>query len=147
MALTGPLRGASRIALDTSLFIYLVERHPTFFPKVEPVFRELDAGTVKGIASVLTLLEVLVRPIEVGAIALANEFRDVVSAAPNLDLVVVDTNISELAAKIRAAHRFRTPDAIHLATAVHANADAFVTNDTRLASFTDLRVVTLDMLP
>ena len=64
MALTGALQGAQLIALDTSAFIYLVEKHPIFYPKVEPIFAALDAGDVRGVTSVLTLLEVLVRPLE-----------------------------------------------------------------------------------
>jgi len=38
MALTGPLAGAWLLALDTSTFIYLIEKHPTFFAAVEPFF-------------------------------------------------------------------------------------------------------------
>jgi hypothetical protein len=37
MALTGVLEGAKLLALDTSLFIYLVEKHPVFYLKVEPI--------------------------------------------------------------------------------------------------------------
>lgn len=33
------------------------------------------------------------------------------------------------AAQLRAEHQLRTPDAIHLATAKHAGARGFVTND------------------
>ena len=39
MALAGPLAAARLIALDTSAFIYLIERHPTFFAAVEPIFQ------------------------------------------------------------------------------------------------------------
>jgi predicted nucleic acid-binding protein len=147
MALSGPLQGATRIALDASLFIYLIEKNPTFFAKVEPLFREIDSGAVRGVTSVLALLEVLVRPIEVGATALADDFRNALRMSPNLDLVPMDAAIADLAAGVRARHGFRTPDAIHLATALHVGADAFVTNDARLAAFTDLPVVTLTMLP
>jgi predicted nucleic acid-binding protein len=52
MALTGPLAAARVIALDASVFIYLIERHPVFFPAVEPLFRALDAGTIRGVTSV-----------------------------------------------------------------------------------------------
>jgi predicted nucleic acid-binding protein len=55
----------------------------------------------------------------------------------------VNREVSELAADIRARFRYRTPDAIHLATAQLAGADAFVTNDEALQSFTGVRVVTL----
>jgi predicted nucleic acid-binding protein len=62
MALAPPLAGARLLALDTSTFIYLIERHPILFAAVEPIFREIDNGTVRAVTSVLTLLEVLVKP-------------------------------------------------------------------------------------
>jgi len=38
--------------------------HPTFFGAVEPIFHAVDAGTVRATTSVLTLLEVLVKPLQ-----------------------------------------------------------------------------------
>jgi predicted nucleic acid-binding protein len=146
MALAGPLASARVIALDTSTFIYLIETHPTFFGAVAPIFQAIDSGAVQGVTSVLALLEVLVRPLEVGATALADDFRAAVSASASLRVVDVDRAVAERAAAIRASHRYRTPDAIHLATAELAGADAFVTNDEKLASFPDVAVVTLKAL-
>ena len=53
----------------------------------------------------------------------------------------MDDGVAELAATIRAQHRFTTPDAIHLATAVRAGADALLTNDVQRRAFTGVRVV------
>jgi predicted nucleic acid-binding protein len=117
MALAGALAGARLIALDTSTFIYLIEKHPVFFAAVEPIFQAVDTGAVQAATSVLTLLEVLVKPLETKATALADDFRAAVSASANLRVVDVDRPIAEAAASIRAAHGYRTPDAIHLATA------------------------------
>lgn len=147
MALTGTLEGARLVALDTSVFIYLVEKHVDFFPKVEPIFAAVDAGEVRGVTSVLTLLEALVRPLEVGAADLAEEFRLTLLASPHLQVLSVDPVVAELAADVRARHGYRTPDAIHLATAQHAGADVFITNDAKLVSFPGVRVVSLDKLP
>src|ERR1035438_7589008 len=132
MALAGPLAGTRLIALDTSTFIYLIEKHPVFFGTVEPIFQAIDAGVVQASTSVLTLLEVLVKPLEANAIALADDFRAAVSASANLRVVAVDRSVAELAAGIRASYGYRSPDAIHLASAQLAGADAFVTNDDKL---------------
>ena len=146
MALAGPLAGARTIALDTSPFIYLLEQHARFFAVVGPIFAELDAGAVSGVTSVITLLEVLVKPLETGATTLADDFRATIAAAPSLRVVDVDRAIAERAAAIRAVHKFRTPDAIHLATAELAGADVFVTNDERLVRFVGVKVVSLSSL-
>ena len=42
------------------------------------------------------------------------------------------------AAEIRAQFNFRTPDALHLAAAVEAACDVFLTNDAQLTRFTGL---------
>ncbi len=146
MALTGPLAGARLLALDTSTFIYLIEKHPTFFGAVEPIFQAVDAGTIQATTSVLTLLEVLVKPLEANAIALADDFRAAVSASTNLRVIEVDRSVAELAAGIRASYGYRTPDAIHLATAQLAGADAFVTNDDKLCGFSGVNVVSLRIM-
>jgi predicted nucleic acid-binding protein len=146
MALAGPLAAARLIALDTSAFIYLIGKHPTFFSAVEPIFQAVDAGTVQAATSVLTLLEVLVKPLEANAIALADDFRAAVSASANLRVIEVDRSVTELAASIRATYGYRTPDAIHLATAQLSGADVFVTNDDKLRGFSGLTVASLRTL-
>jgi hypothetical protein len=37
------LAGATRVAIDTAAFIYLLEEHPVFGPIVEPLFEALDS--------------------------------------------------------------------------------------------------------
>jgi predicted nucleic acid-binding protein len=129
MALSAVLQGVQRIGLDTVPLIYLFERHPVHFAQVEPVIAAIDDGTLHGVASSLALLETLVGPIQSGDAALADKYRRALTFAPNLELVPVDARVAELAATIRAQHRFKTPDAIHLATAVLGRADVFLTND------------------
>jgi len=68
------------------------------------------------------------------------------SASPYLRVVDMDRQIAERAAAIRAAHGYRTPDAIHLATADVIGADVFVTNDARLLRFGAVRVVAVNAL-
>ena len=41
---------------------------------------------------------------------------------PNLQLLPVGKEVTEIAGDLRAAHEIRTPDALHLATAIHAGA-------------------------
>lgn len=50
----------------------------------------------------------------------------------------------ERAAELRAQHGFKTPDAIHLATALVQAADVFLTGDAGLTRCPGLQVVVLD---
>ena len=145
MALVAGLRG-QLIALDTAPLIYLIERHPTYRPVVRPFFEALDHGELRMVTSIVTLLEVLVRPLRRGDFALAQQYRDVLLDVPDFCTIEVSRPITEEAARLRSAHNLHALDAIQLATAIHVGADAFLTNDVRLPRLSTLPILVLDEL-
>jgi predicted nucleic acid-binding protein len=96
--------------------------------------------------SVLTLTEVLVKPIRLGHKKIASEYEQILKSSPNIELCDIDTNISKKAAKLRAKHALKTPDAIQLATGIEKNADYFFTNDFRLKKVSEIKILTLNDL-
>ena len=58
-------------------------------------------------------------------------------------VVEVTAAIIERATELRARHGFRSPDAIHLATAIDAGVSVFLTGDTGLARCTEIAVEVL----
>jgi hypothetical protein len=48
--------------VDTSPFSYFWERHPSYFPLSETLFRHLKQSEVIGVTSVITLVEACVHP-------------------------------------------------------------------------------------
>ena len=60
---------------------------------------------------------------------LAALYREILLYSPYLDIVTLEASIAESAARIRARHGIRTPDAIQIATALGAGCQAFLTND------------------
>jgi predicted nucleic acid-binding protein len=58
----------------------------------------------------------------------------------------VDPIAAERGARLRAAYRLKTPDAIQLAIATESRCEAFLTNDTDLARVEELRVLVLNRL-
>ena len=139
-----PLRRASAVCFDTAALIYFIERNPKYVGLAKPMFAAIDRGEKAGITSYITLLEVLVKPVLQRRNDLAEEYRQLLLGSPSLHLHAVDRKVAEEAARIRAAHNFKTPDAIQLATAKLARADVFVTNDARLKTFPDVPVVVLE---
>jgi predicted nucleic acid-binding protein len=137
------LERARIVCLDTAPIIYFIENSPEFAPLVAPVVRDIDAGRRRGVSSIITLIEVLVKPLRLGRVALADAYRRRLLGQPNLQLLDLAAPIAERAAEIRARHNFKVPDSIQLATAVHGGADLFLTNDHDLARFTEIRVMTL----
>jgi predicted nucleic acid-binding protein len=84
------------------------------------------------------MTELLVLPYREGDEQRANDFYGLLSTYPNLDWIALNLEIADTAARIRALHRLRTPDALQAATAVHALATGLITKDSvfeRVESF------------
>jgi predicted nucleic acid-binding protein len=75
------------------------------------------------------MTELLVQPYRDSGEQSADEFYALLATYPNLDWIAPNLEIADIAARIRAAHRLRTPDALQAATAVHAHATGMITND------------------
>jgi predicted nucleic acid-binding protein len=118
-----------RILIDTSVWIYHFEQHPVFAAPAAQVIERLEDGKFRGIASQLTLLELIVRPLQLGRQDAADDYETLLSYFPNLQLEPVTRPILLDAAGLRARYRLRTPDAIQLATGLQSGATLAVTND------------------
>ncbi|CAN5332593.1 PIN domain-containing protein [soil metagenome] len=135
--------GSGPIGVDASIFIYFVERNPTYVDQVRPLFRSAESDELKLVTSALTLLEVLVVPLRAGNFLLAERYEALLTRGRGLRMVEIDRFQLRAAAELRAVHRVRTPDALQLAAALSAGCSAFVTNDRRLATPAGLRIVQL----
>jgi predicted nucleic acid-binding protein len=123
------LRGHRRIVVDTSVWIYHLEDSPEFARPAAAVLEAIESGRVQGIASELTFLELLVRPLQLRRQDVADHYELLLDQFPNLELVPASRAVLIEAASLRARHRLRTPDAIILATGMLHGATAAVTND------------------
>ncbi len=134
------------IGLDEAPLISYVEEHPHYLPLVEPLFNALDDGVLRAVASTVVLLEVLVVPLRNGDNRTAQTYRDILLNSDAITLSAVSPDIAERAAHLRARYQVKAPDALHLATALHAGATHYITNDLRLPMLAELQVIALDRL-
>lgn len=114
------------LLLDTAPIIYALEEHPRFAARFQPLFDRHAAGEILFAVTTLTIAEVLTGPLGAGEEALAKRYRAVMESWQVIDLTA---EIAESAARFRATLRLKLPDAIQLASAIAANADALVTHD------------------
>lgn len=135
-----------RVGLDTMCFIYAFEEHPKYLPAILPLFEKLERGEFHGITSTVSLAEILVRPFEVGDLPLIAKYRMLFRNFPNLEMLPVTFEVAEKAAELRAAHKIRTPDAMHLATSLVHGASFFISNDTDLSKVEGMSLILLDDL-
>jgi predicted nucleic acid-binding protein len=97
-------------------------------------------------SSELTLLELTVRPLQLGRQDAADNYELLLSHFPNLELAPVTREILLLAAGLRARHRLRMLDAIQIATAVETGATLAITNDDAWRSLSVIVTVILSDL-
>lgn len=142
--LTIPARGC--VYVDAQVVIYSVEKHPTYAALVRPLWAAVQAGTVEAVTSELTEMEVLVGPLKAGDTALVTRY-DQFFRLPGVRLVPVARTVLRDAARLRATtSKLKTPDAVHLATALRERCNLLVTNDLAFRAATGLPVVILDDL-
>ena len=89
-----------------------------------------EVGAPLGVGSVLLLPETLSMP-PTDLRGRTGERRRLLELLARLLLLPVTDDVAVLSAELRAAYRLKTPDAVHLATAIIAGADRFATNNRR----------------
>lgn len=136
------------VYVDAQVVIYSVEKHPTYAPLLRPLWAAVQAGTVQAVTSELTELEVLVGPLKAGDAPLVARY-DQFLRLPGVRLVPISRPTLRDAARLRATTaKLRTPDAIHLATALRGRCVQLVTSDLTFRAVPGLPVVILnDLLP
>jgi len=136
-----------RILLDTCVWIYHFEQNPAFADAAGYIIEQLEAGRFRGLASELTLLELIVKPLQLGRQDAADDYETLLSYFPNLTLEPITRAILLEAAALRARYRLRTPDAIQLATGLKAGATLAITNDEAWREVAGIDTLLLTDLP
>lgn len=138
------LLGAHKvIALDSCIWIYHLENHPEYAALTRQVLEAVEGGSCQAVSSELTLLEILVRPLQMELQDVADEYELLLSSFPNFSLEPISRDILLQAATLRARQGLRTPDAIVSATAMAAEATLLVTNDRHLSRVQGIQVACL----
>ena len=121
----------SKIYLDACIVIYFVEKHADYAAAIEARIDGLSE-TDTLCFSPLIKMECLVMPLRTGDAALQGRFEAFLKSQKMLDLTA---GRFDEAARIRADFSsLKTPDALHLAVAMHHKCDEFWTNDNRLGA-------------
>ncbi|MCA1675563.1 MAG: PIN domain-containing protein [Actinobacteria bacterium] len=132
-------------AFDADVLIYAAADDHPLGRRVRALFAT-EPGSVAGVGSVLLVPEILAKPMRNGH---AEELTALAGLLSRLELRVVDAVTAEVATSLAATHRLRAADAVHLATALVAGADRFVTSTRRdfPQTLTEVDVTYPDTLP
>src|SRR5215469_7252263 len=136
--------GLGPVGVDTPIFIYFIEEHPSFLPVLQPFFKEVDTGRKKLVTSALTLLEVLVVPYRSGDHLLAERYEALLTQSRGVRVAELSRDHLRAAAQLRAATGVKTPDSLQLVAALAAGCATFLTNDRDLPTLPGLRILQLN---
>lgn len=114
-------------AFDADVLIYAAAAGHPLGRRVRALF-PVEPNTSAGVGSVLLLPEVLAKPMSDGSAA---EVAALAGLLGRLELRSVDPATAEVATTLASGYRLRAADAVHLATAIVAGADRFITNNRR----------------
>lgn len=118
-----------KYAVDANILIYILEANPAFGPAALQLMERLEARGDDLCASTLVFAEVSAYPGMTDRQAAAT-----CEGVHQMELAIqpLDEQTLRLAGKLRRDHRLKLADAIHVASALAAKANCFITNDLKL---------------
>lgn len=144
MTLSEELARINSIFVDTAPIIYYIEAHQEYGPLAKEVITAFQEGNLTAHSSVITLTEVLPKPIERGDEKLARKFADFLKHGKHLTMIEISEGIAESAGKLRGRYPvLKTVDALQIAVALEVGSEAFLTNDIKLKQISDIKVLVL----
>ncbi|MBI3195443.1 MAG: PIN domain-containing protein [Ignavibacteriae bacterium] len=145
MTLREELIQAGKIFIDTSPFIYFVEAHPKYGLLAKEIFDTVQAGDCKAYSSVVTLTEVLPKPLQVGNNNVVKKFKEMFVSTNSFSIVDITYSIAERAGMLRGKYTgLKTVDALQLSGALAMNVNVFITNDKQLKQINEITILVLD---
>jgi predicted nucleic acid-binding protein len=145
MNLSEALREIKKIFLDTAPVIYFIEGHKQYGPLVKQVVERMNEKRIEAFTSVLTITEVLPKPVEAGNSELTEKFKTYLRNGPNLTMLPITETIGVNAGIFRGKYpHLRTVDAVQIAAAIDAKSEVFLTNDKKLAGIKEIKILVLN---
>jgi predicted nucleic acid-binding protein len=132
------------VAVDSCVFIYLMERHSKYFEVAKATFDWIERPGSSALTSTVVLTEILVQPYKNADLSQAITFYFLLTTLPNLEWVAPSLDIANLAAALRGKHRLQAPDALIAATAISCKASAFLTDDPVFRRIPNLEALLID---
>jgi predicted nucleic acid-binding protein len=130
--LDAALGSAERVLLDSSTLIAFHSPSERAHPLAEHLLGRIasDDDALRGYYSVVSAVELLVRPIRTGQVRFTF-MHTFLTQYPHLTVLPVDMTVAAQAATLRATMGIALPDAVVIASGLLAGCEAIVTNDER----------------
>lgn len=126
-----------RLYPDSCVLIYRLQQVEPWAEKIARALEPLE--TLQFVVTDLTRMECRVLPLRQGDADLLGRY-DRFFGRSDVTRIALAGKVFDLATGLRAEYSLKTPDALHLAAALHGGCDEFWTNDKRLAKAAENRI-------
>jgi len=134
-----------QVYLDANATIYFVERVEPYFTRLKTLMLDHQGRPrINCCINELLLMEVRVKPLREDDQVLLLRFEHYFQIFAS-QFVALDKSVFDLATQIRVKHGSKTPDALHLAAAIHAGCDQFWTHDGKLVKAAQGRIEVINI--
>lgn len=128
------------IAIDTMILVYLLERNLSHIETIKKTLKHANRVTLSGMGFGEILAGFEKSNDQKGKL----KFLSFLESFKKISVASFNKDTALTFAKLRAKYpSIKSPDAIHVATAIQAKADIFLTNDKNLKQVEEIRVITL----
>ncbi|MCB1447362.1 MAG: type II toxin-antitoxin system VapC family toxin [Rhizobiaceae bacterium] len=133
----------SRIYVDTNIWIYFVEGHPSFSPEVRALFLAAARSSARLTTNEITLAECLLKPVRDKDERKISAYETLFDQG-TIEILPLDGGLARRAALAGGMLGLKLIDAIHHVSACEAGCRYFLTGDGRFRSGPDLTVIGID---
>lgn len=135
--------GAS-LFLDSMVFIYALEKNPTYLELSRHIIKEIENGIYKGTTSIISTLEAMSPRSLREDLTKVNQIASFFINATTLNIVNIDHRVAYKAAELRRDYKISLPDATQMAVALLEKCDVFITNDDIFRKIKPMETLLLD---
>jgi predicted nucleic acid-binding protein len=134
------LHGA-RVYFDVNPIIYFIEKNADFARPCAAIFHLLGEDKLMAMTSELSLTEILLKPLREQRLDVVEAYKQLLLDPQLFTLTKVTRDTFLQAAELGANLGLRSPDAIHLASAIDNRCSVLITNDRKIRSHAGVSVL------
>lgn len=133
------LKRHSSVGFDANILIGLIEANLEYGKAARGIFQAFERHNNRVWTSVITIPEVLSKPISQGAQNVVRDYEERLYSSPIL-FAEVTLSIARTASSLGGQYKLKVRDALHIASLMAYGATGFITADKDFESITDLEV-------
>lgn len=139
------IKGSHTISLDSNIFIRALDDKSSLGDSVRILLEHIKQVQPRIFISTILLEEFLVKVFKQKRELELAYIMDFLTLGGLVSILDINKEIAITAAKLRAKYSIKAPDAIHLASAILAGANIFITTDRKIPKKIDhLKVMVLE---